>query len=266
MKNYFTLLSLLLAFLFSCQTQKNTTATGQAPTDTTSVKQSISSTVNPSGEIYFKASGTEPFWSLEISDDMLRFQSPGTETFNTPRTEPAQAMDANVKRYEAETEAGTLKVQIQQGECVNAMSGAVSDYNVTVELKRGTDQAFTVFEGCGQYVADYRLHDIWVLEALDGSKVTEAQFQEELPSMEINAGEASFAGFAGCNRMRGKLFSERDVLRFIDIITTRMMCAPENQEAEFLNALQSTTTFRIENNRLYLSNPGGLRLVFKKID
>ena len=229
----------------------------------------MNTTTNPSGEkIYFKASGTEPFWSLEISEDRLRFHSlvEGFETFDAPAKEPIRAADANVKMYKAETEAGTMNVQIQQGECTNAMSGAVSGYNVTVELKQGTDQDFTVFEGCGQYVADYRLHDIWVLEELDGAKVTAAQFQQELPSMEINAQEASFVGFAGCNRMRGKLFSEREVLRFTGIITTRMMCAPENQEAEFLKALQSATTFNIENNRLYLSNPDGLRLVFKKID
>ena len=269
MKKYSILLSILLPFLVSCQHQKSITTTGQAQTGNTSSKQSMSPTVNSSDEkVYFKGSGTEPFWSIEISEDVVRFRSlvEGYETFNIPHTEPVRAADANVKMYQAETELGTMKVQIQQVECINAMSGAASDYTVTVELKRATEQDFTVFEGCGQYIADYRLHDIWVLEELNGTKVTEAQFQQELPLMEINASETSFTGFAGCNRMRGRLFSEKDILRFTNIVTTKMMCPPENREAEFLTALRSSTTFRIENNRLYLSNPDGLRLVFKKID
>jgi heat shock protein HslJ len=45
-----------------------------------------------------------------------------------------------------------------------------------------------------------------------------------------------------------------------------MACASGNKEGEFTKALQSTTTYSIENNRLTLLNPSGKVLVFRKVD
>ena len=113
---------------------------------------------------------------------------------------------------------------------------------------------------------DYRLHDLWVLDSLDGTSARALSFSPELPSLEINTREASFIGFAGCNQMRGQLITEGDRLQFTDIITTRMMCPSSQEEAQVLAALRSVTAFSIGNNRLRLSDPNGVRLVFKKID
>jgi heat shock protein HslJ len=73
-------------------------------------------------------------------------------------------------------------------------------------------------------------------------------------------------GYSGCNRMRGSIFWEPGLLRFTNIASTRMACRPENKEAVFLKNLESATTYRIENNRLWLSNPYGSLLIFKKVD
>ena len=217
---------------------------------------------------YFQASGTEPFWNVRLSDTQIQFTSlgEGFEQFTTPPVEPIRAMDANVKMYQAETESGRLVVEIRQQPCINAMSGKNSPYQVSVSIQRGTDQESTAFEGCGAYIPDYRLHDLWVLDSLEGTPASALSFEEERPMMEINTREATFMGFAGCNRMRGTLFAERDLLRFTDIVTTRMACPSGDAEAKFLTSLRSATTFRIGNNRLFLSNPNGERLVFKKID
>ena len=75
-----------------------------------------------------------------------------------------------------------------------------------------------------------------------------------------------FLGFGGCNQMNGKVFYERGLLRFTNISTTRMMCAPNNKEADFLEALQNTTNYHFESRHLILSNPSGEKLVFKKVD
>jgi heat shock protein HslJ len=44
------------------------------------------------------------------------------------------------------------------------------------------------------------------------------------------------------------------------------MCPASNIETDFLKALQSTTTFKIENNSLILTNPNDVKLVFNKGD
>jgi len=67
--------------------------------------------------------------------------------------------------------------------------------------------------------------------------------------------------------MSGQLFFERGLLRFTNVATTRMACLNGGEnEREFLKALQSSTGYRIANNRLTLFNPDKELLIFKKID
>lgn len=232
--------------------------------------KSVNSTVYDDKTInsYFVGGGEEPFWDVKISNETIEFTSlyAGYEKFNFPHSEPARAMDANVKRYYFTSEDFSVTIQVFQRECVNSMSGEISKYAVKVEIKKNNESKTKVFDGCGKYVVDYRLHDIWVLDQLKGKTVTSDDFARELPNMEIDAAKASFMGYAGCNRMFGKLFSEREILRFTNIGTTEMACIGGNREMEFLQALQSTTTYKIENNRLWLSNNYGMQLVFKKVD
>ena len=104
------------------------------------------------------------------------------------------------------------------------------------------------------------------MEQLNGKKVSLADFGKEMPNLEINSSTNKFMGFAGCNRMNGTIFFEKGLLRFTNIITTRMAYSPNNKESEFLKALQSTTTYKVKNLQLILTNQSGNELVFKKVD
>ena len=227
---------------------------------------SSETSASTSQNIYFKGSGNEPFWNVEISEEQIKLKTI-TDSIVAPSVEAIRAADHNVKLYRTQTANNDiLNIQIVQNKCTNAMSGAISPYSVSVEYQKNGDSKMSKFEGCGKYVTDYRLNDIWILETLDGNKVESKNFQNKLPSMEINSATNSFYGFSGCNTMSGKLFYEKGLLRFTDVATTKMMCDPNIQENAFLKALKSTTTYKIESNRLWLSNPSGLMLIFKKID
>ncbi|MCO5936113.1 META domain-containing protein [Mucilaginibacter sp. RB4R14] len=215
--------------------------------------------------IYFKSSGTEPFWSLTISDGKIVLKTLN-DSLVTPYVEPVLAMDANVKLYRTKTETAQLNIQISQQKCVNEMSGNALPYTVSVEYKKNAISEFEKLKGCGQYVIDYRLNDVWVLEELNGRKITKQDFSKEFPLLEIHASENKFLGFAGCNRMNGSLFFEKEKLLFTNLATTKMMCEPANKEAEFITALQSSNTYQIGNNKLTLSNSSEVKMIFKKID
>lgn len=254
MKNVLIILSIII--ISSCKTSS-----------TEPLKEEINNQMIPLNESYFKAQGNEPFWSIEISSNAIQFKGVEKENyFNAPHVEPIQAMDANVKMYRANTEKGTLQLTISQNECIDTMSGIKYIYSVTVELTIGKAKEPTIYTGCGAYSVDYRLHDIWVLEELESKKMLPENFLGDLPMLEINSKMANFSGFGGCNRIRGSLFQEREILRFTNVLSTKMACDPKNKEDQFLKALQSSTTYKIENNRLYLSNPDGIKVVFKKID
>jgi len=67
--------------------------------------------------------------------------------------------------------------------------------------------------------------------------------------------------------MTGGIFYEEDVLRFTQVATTQMACPNMDKESTFLNALNSSTQYKVENNRLYLSNGSEENiLIFKKWD
>ena len=129
------------------------------PVDSTTMQMKNKMANNTINDVYFKANGTEPFWSLTISEKMIKLNII-SDSILTPHTNPVYAQDRNIKRYTLQTESAGMNIEITQKECINAMSGIESPYSVTVELKKGRDKKFTELEGCGHYITDYRLHDI----------------------------------------------------------------------------------------------------------
>lgn len=234
----------------------------------TSGSNSTSNTEEVDMTIYFKATGNEPFWGITLGKEQTIFTSliPGKEKIVFASVEPIKAMDTNVKMFKLSNEKATATVTIQQIDCQDSMSGTISPYKVSIEIKINSELESKKVEGCGKYITDYRLHDIWVLEELHGYKVVIGDYQKELPRIEIYAAENRFMGFGGCNSISGTLFYEKDVLRFTKVISTLMACAPGNKEGEVTKALQSVTTYSIGDNRLTLSNPTGKLLVFRKVD
>jgi|GEM_PF-5329983 Predicted membrane protein len=100
-------------------------------------------------EVYFRASGTEPFWSLEISANHMIFRTP-EDSIITPSTKPVR--DKYAETYEARTESAWLSISIVESTCTNDMSGQVSPYRVKVESKKNTDVSFRELNGCGEYI------------------------------------------------------------------------------------------------------------------
>jgi heat shock protein HslJ/uncharacterized membrane protein len=254
------LLLLLTSFMMSCKSTAAKTSEVKATTSEDVTEEDMS--------VYFKATGNEPFWALKMGNENIVFTSliPGKEKLIFPAVESIKAMDANVKMYKVSNETSSATITIQQLDCQNSMSGVISPYKVSVEIKNNSELEWKKLAGCGAYITDYRLHDIWVLEELNGFKVFITDFQKELPRIEINAAENRYMGFGGCNSITGTIFYEKDVLRFKNGISTLMACAPGNKEGEFNKALQSTTTYAIGDNRLTLSNSSGKLLVFRKVD
>jgi heat shock protein HslJ/uncharacterized membrane protein len=261
----------LLLFIGCIENKKSPPEENEAIEKTTDtvqkqVRKMEALAVTPDGS-YFKATGTEPFWGLKILENSVELNMM-EDTIYTPHAEPIKAQDSNISMYRIQTEAVELDVIIAHKECTNAMSGEKSPYTVTIAYKYTGEEETHALEGCGSYITDYRLHDIWVLEEMDGQAVTKDDFNgRDVPNMEIDIKTNRFSGFAGCNRMTGGLFFEKDLLRFTNAASTKMACPNMDAESAFLKNLQSGTTYKIENNRLYLSNGSQENLlIFKKID
>lgn len=262
----------LVILLFGCIQPARLPAT-TVKTNSSSISNSADSINNKylkqnemlTNGIDFTASGNEPFWRLEITEENFGFTSlsEGFETFNAPHTEPIRAMDANVKMYRSVPELREMKIQIVQASCTDDMSGKENKYQVTVELKRGIDKDFKTFKGCGNYITDYSLHDIWMLEEMNGQPINVQQYGKDHPRIEINSSQNTFMGITGSHDISGKLFFEKGLLRFTDIEAPLNL---NDKEKDFIKNLQSATGYKLENNRLLLFNPSGELLKFRKTD
>ncbi|MGA9638899.1 META domain-containing protein [Flavobacterium sp.] len=252
----------LLTFL-SCKPVAVTKNTDD--TETKTMVNTLKKDKNFELKSYFECNGTEPFWNISIAEDKIVFKTIG-DSIVLPHVEPILAMDANVKMYRVKTATDQFNIQIVQQNCTNEMSGHKSPYTVSIEYKKNTATQFEKINGCGHYITDYRLHDIWVLEELNGKKIKKEDFSKSLPLIEIYASTNKFSGFSGCNQMNGTLFCENKKLRFMNVVTTEKMCEISNKEPEFITTLQSVNAYTIENNRLILSNTAGKQIKFKKID
>jgi heat shock protein HslJ len=60
------------------------------------------------------------------------------------------------------------------------------------------------------------------------------------------------SGSTGCNRLFGKLFKEKNKLKFENIATTRMACDDDGLEQAFLKTLETVAAYQIQDGVLML--------------
>lgn len=277
MKQFF-LIATLLAF-FACNNSKenmSAEATDTTVSDTSSLASNDTADTElivyskaktePSLEtVFFKAYGPEPHWSLAMTVDIIDFKSQ-KDSIVAATPEVIRAADGNVKTYKVKTETKELDIEIIHKPCKDGSTGEMKPYTVRIKIKKVGTSDVVKLEGCGQYIIDYRLHDIWVLDQMGGEPTSDKEFSGNIPFLEINGASSSFTGFGGCNDISGNLFFEKDILRFTDVISTKKACISNNREADFLKYLAASVQFNIGENSLSLSNQSGPTLVFKKID
>lgn len=99
----------------------------------------------------------------------------------------------------------------------------------------------------------------WVVQSMDGRGVID----NSRTTLTFDP-KGQIAGRAGCNRFTGVYRLQGTRLEFKGVATTRMICvrALMEQEARFLKALASVTTWQIQpDGRLELTGPDGVRLL-----
>ena len=218
--------------------------------------------------IDFYAFGNEPFWSLDMDlEKVIRFKNLDGLEFNAPAIEPVKAMDADITRYRSVTESGEIIIQLNHTECTDSMSGEKFDYSVSIDLKTSKDTDYKKYLGCGNYVPDYRLHDIWAIVEVDGLKIIPANFKKDAPRIEINLTKKNVFGTDGCNTFRGSVKVEKNTIQIGHLASTMMACIENNEISSKIGEILSNNylTFKHENNLIFYDN-GKKVMELKHID
>lgn len=217
----------------------------------------------------FIARGNEPFWYLEMDfDNVFRFKSlTDVEELNTPPVAGIKAQDADVTFYHVITESGELRITVQAVPCEDNMSGEPFTHTVNVQGKKSVDSTYTEFTGCGKYLMDLRLNDIWLMTEMTGVKLNKDDLIKGLPTFEFHLSDKRFVGHAGCNNLMGFIEVIGSKIKFGTITATKMACPNMEVERAVLSEISNrTVTYKIEKGELLLVSENGIEMKFKKID
>lgn len=214
--------------------------------------------------IDFFATNSDSSWTLNLDfEGDFRFKKDDGFVFNTPAVAGNRAQDANVVRYHAQVESGEMIIQVYEEECIPSSTGQKFPSKVTVEIRRGIDKDFMEFQGCGSYIFDQRIHDIWVLDTLNATMIS----GKELPYIEFNTTDGTVLGNTGCNNFSGKVALIGNKLTMKPLAVTRKFCPEAALEGEFLKAIApGEMVYKIEEGKLYLYRNDKDVIVFRKVD
>ena len=215
----------------------------------------------------FFARGNEPNWTLEIDlEKSMRFATMDDIKVSTPAVEGINAKDSEVTLYTAKTDSGELVITIIKDNCQDNMSGENFSYKVRIEAKSPADSSFKTFEGCGKFLYDLRLYDIYVMEEMTGFNLKKEKLQKGAPTFEFNLTDMRFLGHAGCNSLSGNINVVGDKITFGNLMGTLMACPNMKVERAVIEALnQKTVTYSIDKMKLTFIS-GKTKMVLKKID
>jgi heat shock protein HslJ/uncharacterized membrane protein len=219
--------------------------------------------------IDFYARGNEPSWALDMDfEHIFTFKTMQGLEISVPLVIGTKAQDANVTRYYAEAESGTLIITIQEQKCQDTMADQEFDFSVRVQVKTGKQEDFEEYEGCGNFVPDFSIHDIWVLEKANGNDLKIAMNGKELPRFEFFAREGKVLGFAGCNQFNGHYsIVGKGEIQFDEVAMTEKMCAGIEIENILSKALFGRRMkYSKESLNLIFTGYDGSEFIFKKID
>ncbi|MFD1293871.1 META domain-containing protein [Lutibacter holmesii] len=274
MKLNSTLVCIILCLLTACsqKSQKMKPTAQENLQDTTIHKTTYTQqkliTMQQDG-IDFYAAGENDAWILTMDfDNEFYFKTTNGIAYKAPAVIPILAQDHPVKRYRTVTEEGELIVQIIPSACVNETTKLESNYTVRINYKAASAKDYTNFNACGNYIPDYRLHDIWAIVQVDSLKIDPTDFRKNKPVVEIDMTAKRIMGADGCNTFRGSFYNEGNRLFVGPLASTMMACIKNEAITQKINSILSLKNleYTLQNNELQLYTNNKKRMTLKHID
>jgi heat shock protein HslJ/uncharacterized membrane protein len=256
------LIPFMLAFVASGPAERNNTMTANEQQGNDSWYQLYGQGID------FAAMGREPSWTLKIDKEkFIEFTTSSGIRITVPPVEPIRAQDANVLLYRGTSESGSLEVTINQSDCQENKNVRRLPFSVRIRFKAGKDTEFTEVKGCGNYIANPRLHNIWVIDTWNGEKLSSTDFPNGLPRLELFTTEGRVLGFDGCNSFKGSFYEKDSLLYFSPSTITLKACKEMPASAgEIVSSLNGGRfSYKWTGSRLILFR-GDSRIELRPID
>ncbi len=263
--NKFILLLGVLLVLTSCSSTKETASENKENVNEN--VQNIPYFEKQVRGVNFCAKGSEPNWELEIDYDKI--VSLKSEDKNINFNVNILKFGEGLKRSEAVQQVknmdGELTITIKKNEDYFSNIENNKPFVVEVNYKNTKNNKEEVFKGEGLFYGDIRLHDIWILESINGKEINTANLRKQ-PYMEIHLNDNKVMGFLGCNNFSTSVYCGRNEITFHHLMSTKMACLNSDIEPRFSKAISGKTlSYQLEDLALILKNDKDM-LVFRKGD
>ena len=181
--------------------------------------------------ISFYASGENPYWEITINDqEVIRFSSQSDfGDFTASGVEAMQPKDLNAIVYGVKTKEGTLSAMVFTDSCTTD-KGEKLPYRLSISGKKEKG-SLAEFQGCGLYLNNPALHDIWALKGW--SALSANQHIEPSAYLEFNMKTQRLYGNLGCGEIEGNFTPMGDKIKIYDLDYRNKPCA-ENASGEEL--------------------------------
>ena len=171
----------------------------------------------------YRAIGTEPFWSLTIDSEAMRYEGADGDAYSVPTPEARPSF--NGLRYVGDR----MTVDVTYSECSDGMSNRRYSDSVTVQLPDGRD-----LRGCGGDILPPQnlAGTSWRVLSVNGLPVESA-------GAELRFDGRTVSGSTGCNRFSAAYVVDGIAVSFGPASSTRMACDPRvmGQERALLDLL-----------------------------
>lgn len=227
------------------------------------------------GTPFFKAHGNEPFWSIEVfnSDDkhentwMIYKPMEGEkQEFELPVASILEDGGGNTTYYTLDKKTSLNIKNIKSNDGMSDkeywytvhfkstglnLKGVGEFYEKSLNTERGYVEEPT------KKIAAADIYKKWNLKTIDGKS-----YKSSRPAfIALGNDGTSLTGNTGCNNLFGKFEMKNNIMRFLNVGSTKMACM-EMDENIFMTNFNDSHTFELANNQLTLTNSKGVKMVF----
>ncbi|MEO6489117.1 MAG: META domain-containing protein [Ferruginibacter sp.] len=203
------------------------------------------------------ATGDLPvYWWIEIDfDKKIIFKATDGDEFNVLPAFTKKDTTADARIYQLRTEGGQASIKIYNTDC----SATSSTKKVQVSIGN------KLYVGCGQYLYDHRINDIWQLDMINNIQQSASAFSTGLPTLQFDLQKNSVNGSDGCNEISSKIELQGSRIRFDVFSSSKRSCNNNKVEKIYHEMLSGKLVdYYEENGRLVFYLIDDSKLIFKR--
>ena len=163
-------------------------------------------------------------WTLEIDfEKNIRFISiDGTQMISSA-VKPQDLTEKKGIRFTSKATNGEINIFIYDESCNDDLSGELFKKKVEVTVNN------SLYRGCGSYLYNPALHGKWILQKINNLPISEADFANEPPMLELDLNRNHVSGKEGCTNFKANIDVLGSKIKFSPLAISSSKCSEKRE-------------------------------------